>query len=399
MLTTTQDPRRLAARMALAALASTLLLAPAARAQDEWTTKWSNGFRVDSKDGQFKLQFGGRIQADYSFGSTDDTLPAIDDGFEFRRARLFMSGTVYERVEFKIEYDFGTGDAAAKDVYIALLPEWGKVRFGHYKESFSLEELTSSKYITFLERSLPIEAFAPSRNVGIDLTGDRGSTFNWGVGVFYDADDFGRSLDQDAWNVTGRLAFRPIYEDGGKRLLHLGIAASQQERDGVLRFRTRPEAHLSPRLVDTGGFAGDSTTLLGGELAGVFGPFWFASEYIQADTDAPAFGDPTFSGAYVQAGFFLTGESRVFKPGDGAFDRNKPKENLGKGGGAWEIALRYSTIDLTDGRIAGGEQDDVTLALNWYLNPVARLMLNLVRADVDGKGDADFVLLRWAIDF
>lgn len=399
MLSKTQDSRRSAVKTGLVVLAAALLFAPAARAQSDWATKWSNGFKVDSADGQFKLQLGGRVQADYTFASGDDALPPLEDGFELRRARLFTSGTVYERVAFKIEYDFATGDAAAKDVYIGLVNEWGDLRFGHFKEPFSLEELTSSKYITFLERSLPVEAFAPSRNVGAGADGSHGTTLNWGVGVFYDADDFGLSTDENATNLTGRVGFRPIHSDDATRILHLGVAATRQERDGTLRFRTRPEAHLSPRLVDTGSFAGDSTTLLGGEVAGVFGPFWFASEVMQADTDAPAVGDPTFSGAYAQAGWFLTGESRVFKASEGAFDRNRPKANYGKGPGAWEIALRYSTIDLDDAGVAGGEQDDITAALNWYLNPVARLMLNFVRADVDGAGEADFFLARWAIDF
>jgi phosphate-selective porin OprO/OprP len=385
--------------MAVAALALTLLSAPAARAADDWTTKWSNGFKVESADKQFKLGFGGRVQADYTFASGDAELPGLEDGFEFRRARLFTSGTVYEKVEFKIEYDFASGEPTAKDVYIGLVNEWGKLRFGHFKEPFSLEELTSSKYITFLERSLPVEAFAPSRNVGVGVGGSSGKTFNWGAGAYYDADDFAHSTDENATNLTGRVGFRPIHSDDASRVLHLGLAATQRERDGSLRFRTRPEAHLSPRLVDTGNFAGDSATVLGGEVAGVFGPFWFASEYMQADTDAPTVGDPSFSGAYVQAGWFLTGESRAFKASDGAFDRNKPKANYGKGPGAWEVALRYSTVDLTDAGVDGGEQSDVTAALNWYLNPVARLMLNVVRADVDGAGEADFFLARWAIDF
>jgi phosphate-selective porin OprO/OprP len=386
-------------RTGFAVLAVTLFFAPSVRAEDDWTTKWSNGFKVESADKQFKLGFGGRVQADYTFASGDDTLPALEDGFEFRRARLFVSGTVYERVEFKLQYDFTGGDADAKDLYVGLLNDWGTVRFGQYKEYFSLEEQTSSKYVAFLERSLPVEAFSPSRNSGVGVHGKRGDTLNWGVGAFYDTDDFGDSVSEDRYDVTGRLGFRPIYSDDKTRILHLGIAASQQERDGTLRFRSRPEAHLSPRLVDTGGIAGDSTMLLGGEVAGVFGPFWFASEYIQADTDAPAAGDPTFSGAYAQVGWFLTGESRAFKTSSGAFDRTKPKANFGKGHGAWEIALRYSTLDLTDGAVDGGEQDDVTLAVNWYLNPVTRLMLNYVRADVDGAGEADFFLARWAIDF
>jgi phosphate-selective porin OprO/OprP len=385
------------ARLALAALLATALIAPAAQAQDDWSTKWANGFKVDSADGKFKLQFGGRVQADYSFASTDGALPEIEDGFEFRRARMFMSGTVYEKVEFKIQYDFAGGDPSAKDLYVGLLQDWGNLRFGHFKEGFSLEELTSSKYITFVERSLPVEAFAPSRNSGVGASGKSGETFNWAAGAFYDADDFGESISEDSYNVTGRVGYRPLYADKGSRLLHLGLGASLQERAGSLRFRSRPEAHLSPRLVDTGSFAGDGITLLGGEVAGVFGPFWFSSELMQASTDAPALGDPTMSGAYVQAGWFLTGESRSFS--GGTFGRNKPKANYGPGKGAWEVALRYSTLDLSDAGVAGGEQDDVTAALNWYLNPVTRLMLNVVRADVDGVGEADFVLMRWAIDF
>lgn len=397
MLTQIRFRTRFAAVLGL--LLASFLVAPAAQAQDDWSTKWSNGFNVQSADGRFKLKFGGRLQGDYTFVSADDVFGDLEDGFEFRRARLFFSGVVYDRVEFKAQYDFAGGDASAKDLYVGLLNDWGTLRFGHYKEYFSLEEQTSSKYITFLERSLPVEAFSPSRNAGVGVHGSSGDRFNWGVGAFYDADDFGESVDEDNTNLTGRFAFRPIHSDDGTRVLHLGVAASQQERDGTLRFRTRPEAHLSSRLVDTGSFEGDSSTLLGGEVAGVFGPFWFASEYIQADTDAPAVGDPTFDGGYAQAGWFLTGESRAFKASSGAFDRNKPKADYGKGAGAWEIAVRYSTIDLTDAGVTGGEQSDVTAALNWYLNPVTRLMLNFVRADVDDVGEADFFLVRWQIDF
>ncbi|MFP3939367.1 MAG: OprO/OprP family phosphate-selective porin [Thermoanaerobaculia bacterium] len=399
MLKTDSQPWKTLVRAGLAAFSAILLFAPAARAQDDWSTKWSNGFKVESADGRFKLKFGGRLQADYTFVSADDAFGGLEDGFEFRRARLFTSGTVYDRVEFKAQYNFTDGDADIKDLYLGLLNDWGTVRFGHFKEPFSLEELTSSKYLAFLERSMPVEAFSPSRNSGVGALGTAGDRVNWGVGVFYDADGFGVSTDEDATNVTGRVAFRPLHDEDGTRIVHLGVAASQQERDGTLRFRTRPEAHLSSRLVDTGSFPGDSVTLLGGEVAGVFGPLWFASEYIQADTDAPAVDDPTFDGAYAQAGWFLTGESRAFKSSSGAFNRNKPKANYGQGAGAWEVAVRYSTIDLTDGTVSGGEQSDITAAVNWYLNPVTRLMLNFVRADVDDVGEADFFLVRWQIDF
>ncbi|HVS02903.1 MAG TPA: porin, partial [Thermoanaerobaculia bacterium] len=349
-------------RLALAVAAVAVTAAtPAAQAQDDWDVTWSNGFKVENKEKGFALKFGGRLMADYTFADADETLGALEDGFELRRARLFFSGTVYERIEFKAQYDFAGGAAAAKDLYVGLLFDPATLRFGHYKEYFSLEELTSSKYITFLERSLPVEAFAPSRNSGVGVHGATGETLNWGVGAFYDADDFGESVSEDDYNVTGRIGWRPIYQDDGDTLLHLGFGASLRERGGSMRFRARPEAHLAPRFVDTGNFAGDGATVLGGEVAGVFGPFWFASEYMQAATDAPTVGDPTFGGYYVQAGWFLTGESRAFDAAEGAFARNKPAANFGKGGGAWEIALRYSHLDLTDAGVRGGEQDDFTV--------------------------------------
>lgn len=393
-----RDATRIAAELMLGLLA----LASSASAED-WKWKWSNGFKLDSEDSAFKLKLGGRIMADYTFVSEDDELTGLEDGFEFRRARFFFEGTIYERIKFKAQYDFAGGDADFRDVYIGILQDWGEVRFGHYKEYFSLEELTSSKYLAFIERSLPVLAFSPSRNSGIGVHGKTSDKFNWGFGVFYDSDDFGISTGEDNINITGRIAFRPLYEDKGKRMFHIGLSATQKELEtgGRFRFRARPEAHLSPRFVNTDRFAANSALIFDLELAGVFGAFWFAGELIQNDVDAPGFGDPDFSGLYVQAGYYLTGEHRRYKSDSGAFDRQKPASNFGKDGGkgAWEIALRYSTIDLNDGPILGGEEDNVTVALNWYLNPATRLMLSYVHADVEDLGESDFFLVRWQVDF
>jgi phosphate-selective porin OprO/OprP len=385
------------AALALAVVAAT----PAAQADDSWTAKWSNGHKIESSDKAFKLKFGGRIQADYTFASVDEGLPDEGDGFEFRRARLFFSGTIYDRIEFKAQYNFTGGDADIKDMYIGVLNDWGTVRFGHYKEYFSLEELTSSKYLAFVERSLPIEAFSPSRNSGIGVHGKSGNTLNWGVGVFYDADDFGVSTDENNTNVTGRVAWRPIYDDEGSTMLHIGLSATSKSRESTLRFRARPESHFAGRFVDTGNFDADGATILDAEFAGVFGPMWFAAEYITTDVDAPTVGDPTFSGYYAQFGYYLTGEHRKYKASSGAFDRQKPKNSLGKdgGSGAWEIAVRYSNLNLDDAGIQGGEQTDITVGLNWYVNPATRMMVDYVMADVEDAGDADFILWRWQVDF
>ena len=388
--------------LALAVIATgTLLLPGAAAAEPKF--KWSNGFNLEDKEKGYKLKFGGRIQTDYTFASGDSVFDGdLDDGFEFRRARFFFSGKIYDKVEFKAQYDFAGGTSDFKDVWIALNTGPGQLRFGHFKEYFSLEELTSSKYLAFLERSLPVEAFSPSRNSGVGFHGNSGDKVNWGVGYFYDADGFGVSGNGDNTNLTGRVAFRPIYKDGGKRLLHVGAAFSSKDR-GVgerFRFRARPEAHFTTRFVNTDRFDADSATLTGFELAGIANRFWFSGEYMQMDVDAPDFGDPSFDGYYAQAGFFLTPDHRRYKTSSGAFDRQKPGTTYGKDGkGAMELVFRVSNVNLNDAGVTGGEQDNMSVGFNWYLNPATRFMLNFVNADIDGVGDMDFVLVRWQVDF
>jgi phosphate-selective porin OprO/OprP len=384
------------------ALVALLALPGAAAAQDDQTFKWSNGFQLESKEKGYKLKFGGRIMADYTWASGDSAFDdVLVDGFEFRRARLFFEGKVYHKVIFKAQYDFAGGDAAIKDLFVGLETKAGDLKFGHFHEPFSMEEITSSKYIAFIERSMPIEAFSPSRNSGVGIVGG-GDKTNWGFGYYYEADDFGVSESEDRMNLTGRFGVRPVYANDGRNLLHLGIGVSSKDRgaEDTFRFRTRPEAHFTGRLIDTGSFDADGALLTGLELAGVNGRFWYAGEYITMDVDSPVLGDPTFDGYYAQVGIYLTDDYRRFKPGDGAFDRQKPSTTYGKDGkGAMEIAVRFSNVNLNDGDVLGGEQDNVTVAFNWYLNQATRFMLNWVNADVADVGSADFVLMRWQVDF
>ena len=67
------------------------------------------------------------------------------------------------------------------------------------------------------------------------------------------------------------------------------------------------------------------------KAAWVQGPFSLQGEYMHADYDAPAVGDPSFSGYYAYGSYFITGESRAYKQSSGAFDKVKPKKNFGLG--------------------------------------------------------------------
>ena len=248
---------------------------------------WKEGLRLDSADKSQRLRIGGRIMNDWGFFSTSDQLndavgPVVN-GTEFRRARLYLSGRMYDRVNFKAQYDFAGGNAGFKDVYIGIdkLPGAGKVQVGHFKEPFSLEMQTSSKYITFMERSLA-NVFAPERNSGMMIANTGfDKRLTWALGAFRDSDSFGEASGPGNYAVTGRVTTSPWSADGGSKLLHLGLAYSHRNPTGdTLRIRQRPETHLTTRFVDTGRLPAESLDLVGVEAAVVVGPASFQSEYI-----------------------------------------------------------------------------------------------------------------------
>ena len=183
-------------------------------------TSWDEGLTFESFDSSFKLRVGGRVHLDFSsFDMDDDVEDAYgdeEDSHEFRRARLSIDGILYNNYEFKVEFDYDGGDADFKDVYLGIrnLPvDWlGGVRFGHFKEPFGLEQLTSSNDITFMERSL-VSVFTPDRNTGIMFYDDvLDGRMTWAAGVFRESDDFGDG-GGDNYNFTARLTYVPWWEN------------------------------------------------------------------------------------------------------------------------------------------------------------------------------------------
>jgi phosphate-selective porin OprO/OprP len=386
--------------------------AKAMKAADSgWSVKWSNGFKVANKEAGHSLKFGGRIMWDWATIFHDDEFEeAFGDnegfGHEARRARLFMSGTVYKYIAFKAQYDFVGGDPEFKDVWLGLkkVPALGTVKVGHFKEPQGLEELTSSKYITFMERSLPIEAFVPGRNVGLAFGGDAmDGMLTYAAGIFEETDDFGDDFfnDVDDFNTTFRVTFAPIMEK--THVLHLGGSYSRKFRDGnddnTSRFRVRPSVHITDRFVNTGRFATDAENIFGIEAAYVNGPFSIQGEFlgnsVALDEERTGLDESLFFwGAYGYVSYFLTGESRNYDGGD--FGRVKPKSNFdwdGSGFGAWELAVRFAYLDLNDDEddfeIRGGETWDITAGVNWYLAPNTRIMLNYVYANIEDNEAVD----------
>jgi len=390
-----------------AAAAAPAAATPAERPKGALDVLWKDGIRLESAEVNengvkpFQLRITGRLQADAAWTSEDDDLQTVDEaesGFEFRRARMAIGGQIYEDFEFMTEYDFVEGESAFKDVYLGAknIPVVGTLRVGHYKEYGSLDELTSDNDTLFIERALP-NIFAPSRNTGVGVhNAFFEKRMTAGMGVFRDSDDFGLGEGGGNWAFTGRLTGLPYYDEENHRLVHVGMWGSYRNNElEDFRLRARPEVHLAGRYIDTFDQIGavDSVGLFGAEVGTIIGPFSASAEYMLqmlSREDAGA-DDATMQGGYIQAGYILTGESREYKTDTGIYGAVKPKKNfqIGEGGGigAWELALRYSFLDLDDDDIDGGREDNITAGVNWFLNPNMRISMNYVHAWVDRDED------------
>jgi phosphate-selective porin OprO/OprP len=378
---------------------------------------YKEGISLETADRAFQLKIGGRLNIDCALFMPDENVESFfgedfGHGVEFRRARLCFEGTLYDRFEFKSEFDFAGGDVDFDDVWLGMkgIPYVGKIRVGHMKEPFSLEYMTKFRYTTFMEMALP-NALVPQRNTGIAILNQAyGERLTWGVGGFLETDAFGDGFsDTDDYNVTARLTGLPWYADDGRHLVHLGFSYSHKfrnEDDGTtIRYRQVPEAHLSPvYYLDTGDFLLDAVDVVNPEFALVCGPFSLQAEYTHAFVDSSEFDNPDFWGYYVYGSYFITGEYRPYK--EGAFQRVRPRKNFLQDGGwgAWEVALRYSYLDLADNNLGevneeGGKLSDVTFGLNWYLNATIKLMFNYIFADLDDVGDTHILESRFHLEF
>ncbi len=343
----------------------------------------NGGLKVKSRDGKFETRLGGRVQADAAAYGGD---PEMGDGTEIRRARLYLQGTMYYDWGYKLQYDFvDDGASGIKDAYLSYNGfDNLEIKAGNFKDPFSLQEQTSSKFISFTERALP-SAFAAGRHIGVMATT---SHQHWTLagGLFGDTVSSEGGADDEGWGAGSRLTWAPVNQQA--EVVHLGLGLNYRETGGTnsARFRQQPETHIAGvNIVDTDTIAGVNDFLkVGAEIATVQGPFSAQAEYITTSVKRDGGSDLDFDGWYAQAGYFLTGESRNYK--NGKFGGITPKANVGEGGiGAWELALRFSTLDLSDADIDGGEADSVTLGMNWYPTPTLRFTANYVDVlDVDG---------------
>lgn len=412
--------------------------------------EFKNGeLHLKSNDDNFSMHVGGVFEVD--FGGAEDNAAlrkafsdanAVDGyGTEARRVRLNLSGTLYRDFDYMAEFAFDRGNASITDLWLTYkgMPCWANIKVGHMKEPFSLEELTSDKWLDFTERSLAngfVTQQGHDYDTGVMLFNTEfDKHMTWAAGGFMqqtDSTGSGTAFNTESYNnvnFTTRFTFLPWYCNGGCELVHLGIGYKHLFRSDnpgyvsgeawPLQFENHPEWHMAPNLFNTGSIYANGADEVNPEVAFVYGPFSMQGEYFDAFLDNAnnhnrTYSNPSYAGYYVMASYFLTGEHRQYNTGSGTFDRPKLCCNFDPAAGtwgAWELAARYSSVNFNDislpSSLQGGQEQDWTGSLVWYLNPSIRVLFDYVHAHVDGidqtskvyvhNGDADIFDSRFQV--
>jgi phosphate-selective porin OprO/OprP len=227
--------------------------------------------------------------------------------------------------------------------------------------------------------------------------------FTWAFGAFSwgqaNADNASTSL----LSLTGRLGYQPVLRNDKDHTFHLGASfSSRTPTSDRVRYEARPEARFVSPFADTGDVPATRNTLFGLEAAWKKNNTWAQAEWIRSNLSTALETDPHFGGFTVQVGQFLTGYSRPWDNLVGVWGRVKPDYPYRGGnpfkkanGGEWEVAARYSVVDLTDGEVQGGVVRDITLGVNWYPRTTWRLQFNWIHSRVEDVGYANIWVLRY----
>ncbi len=357
----------------------TALAAPAAHAE----------IAIDNIAGS-EVSFEGLLQTDAYWYDSDfanldgDGGDGLDADYGLRRAELVLKGKGPGNFEWALGYD-ASGDGKFLDTFAKYkLGGNGNhfIQAGQFKQPNSLEELSSTKNNDFVSKAMATNTFAVARRLGVGYAYGDG---NWGV----TASMFGRELTRNRAHGSGygaRGFWAPVNDKGN--VLHLGLSYVDYDTDAdTLRYRVRPDADMSNRLIDTGNLLDtDRIGTLGAEGMWIHGPVKLQAEYMSSRVSRYGAGSGDFTGTsgYVSGVWNVTGETWGYKAGT-------PGTSLpdNPAAGMWQLGLRYDTMDLDDAGVLGGKMDTITAGVNWYWRSNFKFMLNYVKAGSERGGVSD----------
>jgi phosphate-selective porin OprO/OprP len=401
---------------------------------------------IASADGRFSANLHGILQFDTGiydqaspgplttdlrrsgpgFGTSSvDLVHARDlkNGTDFRRARIGIDGVLYGDFDYKLIFDFGgsgvenTGQLYEAWVQYSAFKPW-HARIGAFPPSIGLEDQGTTNAMPLLER-----AAVEDISRGLAAGDTRTAAAIWGAGDRWFASGAvtGRTIGvlntgtatavpqnyDDQIGFVGRIAGTPLRGDGW--LVHLGAHGSYVLHPGdstgpnslgvtpitnaVISLSNTQELRIDgTKLINTGNIDARHAYSAGLEFAAQYKNFFLQSEYEQfgVDRSDPGLSSPNFHGYYIEGSWVITGEARKYNTQTAAFDGpavDHPFTLSGGGLGAFELAARYSDMDLNyhagaggtapaADAIRGGEEQNVAVGLNWYPNSVIRFMLD-----------------------
>lgn len=336
-------------------------------------------------------------------GSTEPHLPKIDGYVQFdvplavddanrlgsrtnlRRFYVHIHDTIAPDWSYSTTFGYFNGATyfASGDVTYTGFRKLS-VTGGYFKEPFSIAYLTSPANLLFPERPLPVQALVPGKQIGVALS-KHGPRWTLSGGVF------GGSYNQTAANPAGvagrwggslRGTFLPWMNGDSLWMIGADAAWREADSDHTVAFGYLPESFtVGTKLANIPKITGVSSYWTGG-VETLFRAEQFAlqGEYLKAHVDRQNAPSLSFPGWYAQASWSLTGEQRKYSPATGVPGGLTPEHPVSDGGwGAWELAMRYSSLDLNDADINGGFERNVSVGVNWYPEKPLKFMLDGIR--------------------
>jgi phosphate-selective porin OprO and OprP len=388
---------------------------------------------ADGSSGGFTFKPKGQIQVDAGFvsnpGSTGGTTGPITSAFgasgintnnlgfnnRLRRVNVGAEGSLPGGFGYSFEFELSQGSVGYEDIVLTYQAKGSPLQFkvGHQYPLQSLDQMTSSKFTSFLERAGNTDAFGYGRRLGLTLTYAKDEvTLASGL---YSEDAATTNFARTGWQSSIRGTWAPTIGD-----LHAHLGLNYQHRVAArdaqnVRLRQRPYTQVTDqRFIDTGRIAADGDDIFGVELGVMLQSLHFAGEAqwlkVRGFNDptrvfgvnngtggASAFllDDPTFFSGYAELGYFVTGETRGYK--GGRWDRTKVLHPFDKGGwGAFQLNARLDYTDLQDqvgagaitpgslNYVNGGKQIGYEASLIWLPTDYLKFVAQYGHVDVTG---------------
>jgi phosphate-selective porin OprO and OprP len=370
-----------------------------------------------STNNNFKYWFDNRVYLDGAAYFGDNTYQGdenkMGNGVGIRRMRFAMKTILWGHWGGEIDFDFADNEVDIKDAFVRYIGNNWQLKAGNFKEPFSMETTSTSRYLTFMERPYAVEQ-APSRHLGISYRRFTNHVFFEG-GLFSSVvrneliKDQNKSNGTNAgWSATGRLAYAPIKKD--LMTLHFGVAGSYRtpkipelgDPIDSFRYGENAESEINrKKYIDTDWIEHcEYKTLLGMEAAFAYKNYKVQGEYImtriQRDKNEVPEGEDQvdLGGFYVMGAWLIKNADYYYNMREAEFNQINFRDNKK---GAMEVALRYSYMDansFVDGSdipfVPGGAGESYTIAFNYYFNYNVRVSLNYAYLNHDrwanGKG-------------